>query len=121
MATILDTHPFKQALLDARQEGFTLVRNTFSAEDIQPWEMVTRKYDEQHYCVIVFEDRASVEVERGIFPAEAPYKIEQVSAYHLRKYFAQMDHVSPDVLLIFLRDKNGQFAALNRQDVIVRP
>ena len=113
MATILENHNFKSAFVESRQNGFTLVLKSFAMDDIRPWEVVTRKYDEQHYCVIIFESRPHAEMELGIFPPQAGYRIQEIAIADMRKYVSIMNPVCGDALLVFLRDKDGRFAMLN--------
>ena len=113
MAKIIDTHKFKDALKKSSASGFTLVRSTYKVGDIKPWEIVTRKYDADHVCVIVFEDRYSAQNELKIFPEGQPYRIEELSYAELQQYHALMGKVSSGALIIFLRSREGQFSILD--------
>jgi len=106
----VDTHAFKEAFLAEKCEGFVLLLDAQRMPPPAPPPFLTRKYDNHHLCVFVFQSEAAAEKEKKIFPSAERISIKVVSCAEI-KAFAPTGYFGMSVL-VFLRDDDGTFALL---------
>jgi hypothetical protein len=106
----VDTHEFKKAFLAGEREGFALLLESQRLPPPAQRPFLTRKYDNHHLCMFVFESEASAEEEKKIFPASSRVSIESVSREEIAA-FAPIGYSGMSVL-VFLRADDGAFALL---------
>ena len=104
------THAFRDAFLAKKALGFALQFEDRTGPATASPPFLTRKYDDRHVSVFVFETAVAAEEERRIFPQSCRIQVCEVSVAEV-KAFASIGYFDMPAL-VFLRDSMGAFAPL---------
>ena len=104
------THPFRDAFVAQKSEGFALQFDDLHSRAWNGSPFVTQKYDDKHLCMFVFETVDGAEKEKQHFPGSARMTIKKVSLGDVQTFAATGYFGMP--ALVFLRDRGGASALL---------